>query len=476
LTTERFIHLFGERLYNTGDLVIWQSDGNLRYIGREDHQIKINGYRIELSEIEAQLNAHPFVEQGIVLIKHQDHHRYLAAYVLLNEEKSISDINIVHHLKHTLPKYMIPHFFYQVDHIPMTTNGKADKKKLEQLNLKPMNHCPFESPQTPIEQQLAFIYAQILNLEHQNISIHAEFFDIGGNSISALQLIHHLNTAFQINLTFSILYEKSSIKILSQYIEKLIKCTNPIYDCTSSLKQIKKGSDKKKPLIFIHPIGGTGFCYLDLIKHLPDDQPCYLIQDPSIEANEILFNNMHTMATHYNQLLISHFGENPFVLAGYSFGGMLSIEMSSQLGHLEHLVSGIMVFDTWIVSRFLNKKAKDTLKQSIMKQYKQIEENLLKERIEPKPWMELYYVRLQELGFSYIPPKVHTKIILFKAQEIANEFSAMHDPFNFLNYHSHQPIEIYPIDGTHNTILQQPNVQKIASIVAKNLMLDKNHE
>lgn len=476
LTAERFIHLFGERLYNTGDLVVWQSDGNLRYIGREDHQIKINGFRIELNEIEAQLNAHPFVEQGIVLIKHQEHHRYLAAYLLLKEQKPMNDLNIVHHLKHTLPQYMIPHFFYQVDHIPMTTNGKVDRKQLEHLDLDPMSDCPFESPQTPIEQQLAFIYAQVLNLEHQDISIHAEFFDIGGNSISALQLIHHLNTAFQINLTFSILYEQSSIKVLGRYIEGLIKCATPVYDNKSSLKQIKKGSSKKKPLIFVHPIGGTGFCYLDLIKHLPDDQPCYLIQDPSIEANEILFKNMHAMATHYNQLLISHFGETPFVLAGYSFGGMLSIEMASQLGHLEHLVSGIMTFDTWIVSRFLNKNAKEALKQSIMKQYQQIEENLLKERIEPKPWMELYYVRLQELGFSYIPPKIHTKIILFKAQEMADEFSAMHDPFNFLHHHSHQPIEIHPVDGTHNTILQQPNVQQIASVVAQHPMLGKNHE
>lgn len=482
LNRDKFIHLFGERLYNTGDLVAWQSDGNLKYIGREDNQIKLNGYRIELNEIETQLKTHPLIEQAIVLAIHREHHRYIAAYILLKENESIKKINLYHHIKQTLPQYMMPHFFYQIDHVPMTSNGKVDKKQLEQSNLNAVNYIEFEPAKTPLEIKLALIYANILHLEQEKISINTDFFDMGGNSISALQLIHSINIELKLNITFSILYETANIKLLSQYIETVItnsytkQNTHQTLTQKSPLKLIKKGSDKKTPLIFIHPIGGTGFCYIDLIKLLPDSQPCYLIQDPSIDSNTILFDDMSAMAAHYNQLILTYFGHSSFLLAGYSFGGMLSIEMASQLGNLEHLVAGIIAFDTWVVSNLLDHKAKNALKLSIMNQYKQVEENLLKEHINPQPWMKLYFTRLQELGFNYIPPKVKSKIILFKANHLAGEFAAMRDNSNFLQLHSTKIIEIHPIPGNHNTILQVPFVNNIASILAHHPILDAGYE
>lgn len=477
LTLKRFIHLFGERLYNTGDLVVWQPDGNLRYLGREDNQIKINGYRIELNEIEAQLITHPLIEQAIVLPKYKEHQRYIAAYILLKETGDLIEINLYHHLKQTLPQYMMPHFFYQLDYIPMTSNGKVDKKQLEQLHLEPVSYIEFELPNNYIEEQLASIYARTLRSAQDKISINSEFFDIGGTSISALQLIHTINNELKLNLTFSILYEKASIKDLSRYIETLIHTphqaqqTLPTGANIGVLKQIKKGSDTKIPLILVHPIGGTGFCYMELIKLLPDNQPCYLIQDPSIDANCVLFDDMRSMATHYNKILLNYFGNTTFLLGGYSFGGMLSIEMANQLGHLEHLIAGIVAFDTWIVSHLLNERAKEALKQSIISQYEQIEENLRKEHINPKPWMELYYIRLQDLGFSYIPPRVNTKIILFKAKQLEKEFAAMCDASNFLQLHSNQKIDVHLVEGNHNTILQLPHVHLIASILSHHPIL-----
>lgn len=475
LNQEKFIHLFGERLYNTGDLVSWQYDGNIKYFGREDNQIKLNGYRVELSEIEFQLKAHPLVEQAIVLITHKNHHRYITAYVLLKDQTELKNVNLSHHLKQIVPQYMVPHVFYQVDNIPMTLNGKVDKKQLEHMCLNPITYDEFEQPQTELEVKLALIYAQTLHIVHETLNANTDFFDMGGNSISALQLIHNINVEMDLNLTFSVLYEKASIKQLSHYIEQLKtdnidkKVSSSLAAGESSLKHIKKGSEAITPIVFIHPIGGTGFCYMDLIHLLPENQSCYLIQDPSIDAGKILFHDMSSMAAHYNKLLLSHFGEQKFILAGFSFGGMLSIEMVSQLELLkkDHLVERVIAFDTWVVSNFMNKAAKEALKKSIMNQYKQVEENLIKADIVPKAWMELYYIRLQELGFSYSPPTIDTHIILFKATHLEGEFAAMSDPANYLQLHTNKSVEIHHVEGNHNTILNIPHVHQIAAILGQ---------
>lgn len=113
----------------------------------------------------------------------------------------------------------------------------------------------------------------------------------------------------------------------------------------------------------------------------------------------------------------------------------------------------------------MNTKAKEALKKSIIQQYERVATNLTQENIDPKPWMELYYFRLQELGFTYIPPKINKKIILFKALQQAGEFSAMNDPANYLGSHTTQLIDVHMIPGNHDTILQQPNVKYIGEII-----------
>lgn len=476
LTHQRFIHLFNERLYDTGDIVAWQNDGNIRYLGREDNQIKINGYRIELSEIETVLDMHESVEQAVVLVKFINHSKRIVAFIVLKEDISLQNVNLHHHLLLNLPSYMMPHAFYQVESMPLTNNGKVDKNLLLQLNLEAISYTEFEPPSTYIETKLCNIFSEILHIPNNKISINAEFFELGGNSILALNLIHFISNEFNVNLTFTTLFESSTIKLLAIKIEEFFnkKSNNlqgkPIEEV---IKVVKKGDEEKVPIIFVHPIGGTGFCYLDLIRLLPQEQPCYLIQDPSIDADKIMFENIAEMAGYYNTLLKSHFQDTQIILAGFSFGGMLSLEMINQLMNqgLGNMIKCLIAFDTWIVSRLLNKHAKSALKASIMNQYYQVADNLKRQNIDPRPWMEIYYKRLQELGFNYLPPKVEKKILLFKALEQKEEFSAMFDETNYLNLHTTEIVEVHKVPGCHNTILQKPNVQKISEIIKNHPLL-----
>lgn len=470
LNNKKFIHHFGDKLYKTGDIVVWQSDGNIRYLGREDNQIKINGYRIELDEIESHLEIHPLVEQAIVLVKSE--HQQLMAYVQLKDNKELSEINLYHYLKLTLPKYMIPSLYYQIKDIPMTNMGKIDKDMLVHTYIHPISYTEYETPSSLLQNEIAVIFSQILKIEHNSIGVNTEFFDLGGNSISALTLIHMISEKFNVKINFSELYENSTIKLLSEKINHLINDSRFIskeqnISPKNSLKMVKIGDSQNMPIVFIHPIGGTGFCYLDLIKLLPNEQPCYIVQDPSIDTDQILFDDIPSMAQHYNALLLEHFQSEKFILAGFSFGGMLSMEMVYQLEQkkLSSIIQCIFAFDTWVVSNFMDAKAKEALKKSILQQYDRVTNNLVQENIDPKPWMELYYFRLQELGFTYMPPKINKKIILFKAIQQAGEFAAMNDPVNYLGAHTTEQVDAHMIPGNHDTILQQPNVKYISEII-----------
>lgn len=471
LNQEKYIYHCGERLYDTGDMVTWTPEGNLQYLGRKDNQVKMNGYRIELEEIEAQLKAHPLVLHATVLVQHEHGHRCLVAYVLPEQGYNLRQINLHHYLKMILPQYMLPTFYYVIDDLPLTSNGKVDKKALmKKENVSLISYTEYAPATNPLQEQLITMYAEILNMPPKDISINAEFFDLGGNSIMALHLIDKINRQFNIKISFSDIYEYANVKALSQQITAFIsKPTVSLND--NVLKVIKTGELNKTPIVFIHPIGGTGFCYLDLIKLLPDDQPCYLIQDPSINADQVLFDDMPTMAAYYNKLLIEKLKATKFILAGYSFGGMLALEMVYQLEHqkLNKQVSLVISFDTWVMSDFLHSEAKEALRRSMMKKYKQVTEGLKKEHIDPKPWMKIYYHRLQNLGFAYTPPIINKKIILFKARQQLNEFSAMNDATNYLNAHTRQGVDVYLVPGNHDSILQYPHVKNISDVLSQQL-------
>ncbi|MFT4060281.1 MAG: amino acid adenylation domain-containing protein [Legionella sp.] len=477
LNQEKYIYHLNERLYDTGDIVAWKADGNLKYLGRKDNQIKINGYLVELDEIEVQLEAHHLVIQAIVLVKNEHYHRQLVAYVLLKPGNDLHDLNLYHYLKTILPQYMLPKFYYQIDEVPLTAQGKVDKKALLKKEFSAISYTEYAPPTNIIHEKLICIYSELLNISPTDIGINTEFFDLGGNSISALHLIDKINQQFNIKINFADIYEYANVKSLSEKITALLN--NEIrlsgIDYTkfndNTLKIVKVGEPQKTPIVFIHPIGGTGFCYLDLIKLLPDDQPCYIIQDPSIDANQIVFEDISTMAAYYNQLLLKNLKATKFILAGYSFGGMLSLEMASQLEHqkLGETIRLVIAFDTWVISNFLNAKAKEALRRSIMKQYKRVENELVKAHIDPKPWMELHYRRLQNLGFAYKPPIINKKIILFKANQQLDEFSAMNDSTNYLKAHTSQDVYVYSVSGNHDSILQYPHVKDIGHLLSQYL-------
>ncbi|HLK61110.1 MAG TPA: amino acid adenylation domain-containing protein, partial [Chthonomonadaceae bacterium] len=223
LTAERFVPdpfsgRAGARLYRTGDLCRYLPDGSIEYLGRVDDQVKVRGFRIELGEIESVLSQHPGVREAAVLAREdgtQD--KRLVAYVV-SRNGAVHPNDLREHLRDKLPGYMIPSVFVALPSLPLSPNGKVDRKALPAPEAGEQRET-YVAPRTPIEEGLAEIWCEILRVER--VGIHANFFELGGHSLLATQAISRFRSTFQVELPLRTLFEAPTIALLAQKIAAL---------------------------------------------------------------------------------------------------------------------------------------------------------------------------------------------------------------------------------------------------------------
>jgi amino acid adenylation domain-containing protein len=225
LTRQRFIpNPFGEgRIYKTGDLGAWLSDGQLRFAGRIDHQVKIRGCRIELGEIESVLKLHPAVRDSVVVVrKDPSFEERLVAYVTPASSSAIPINELRSLLKQRLPAYMVPSAFILLDAFPVTPNGKLDRNALLAPNLAtPESLQSNVAPRTPTEHWLAGIWCEVLNVKQ--VGVYDDFFECGGHSLLAMQVVARTLNALAVNLSLRTFFENPTISSLADEIENLLR-------------------------------------------------------------------------------------------------------------------------------------------------------------------------------------------------------------------------------------------------------------
>jgi amino acid adenylation domain-containing protein/FkbH-like protein len=230
LTAEKFINnpFSDGRLYKTGDLGRWRVDGQLEYIGRMDHQVKLRGFRIELGEIESTLCQHLAIAQAVVLLKGESvDDKHLVAYVVSTENEAISLEQLREHLKTKLPEYMLPALFVVLEELPLTVNGKIDRKALSALEgLELSATIEYVPPQTPTQELMAQVWSEVLKREQ--VGIHDNFFELGGHSLLATQLISRVRDVFQVELPPRTLFEQPTVAGLAQELQQGEQAAPPI--------------------------------------------------------------------------------------------------------------------------------------------------------------------------------------------------------------------------------------------------------
>jgi acyl carrier protein len=224
LTAERFLPdrfsgVSGARLYKSGDLARYRSDGTLEYLGRADDQVKIRGYRIELGEIEATLAAEPNVQACAVLAREDEPgNKQLVGYVVSRNGEVPDTEELRAFLETRLPEYMVPAQFVFLESLPLTPNGKVDRKALP----APSKASAGEGgpPQTETEKAVAAIWSELLRVD--GIGVQDDFFDLGGQSMTAVGLVARLGAAFDVNVELATLFERPTIAGLSEAIDMLV--------------------------------------------------------------------------------------------------------------------------------------------------------------------------------------------------------------------------------------------------------------
>ncbi len=228
LTAERFIsNPFNSnpksRLYKTGDLARYLPDGHIEYLGRIDYQVKLRGFRIELGEIETALLQHPGVKEAVVIVREDiPNETSLVGYIVVETGQDSLEVisQLRRFLKQQLPDFMVPTIFMALEAIPLTPNGKVDRKALPKPDAsRPELEANYVAPRTPIEQQIADIWAQVLNVKQ--VGIYDNFFELGGYSLLGIQVVSRVRQALQAEILMSNLFELPTVADLAERVETL---------------------------------------------------------------------------------------------------------------------------------------------------------------------------------------------------------------------------------------------------------------
>ncbi len=331
LTAERFIaNPFSEdpnaRLYRTGDLARYLPDGNIEYIGRSDHQLKVRGFRVEPGEIEAALRTHPAISEALVVTREDGAgEKRLVAY-LIGQQETTDPQELHDLLGRTLPDYMIPSAFAFIDAFPLTPNGKIDRARLA---LTPLEGSEREHertwPRTSIEQQLAAIWRKLLDVEE--IGVNENFFELGGHSLMAVRLFTEIERKLDVRLPISALFESATIAGLAELVERERADTTTEW---SSLVQLQAGNGQT-PLFLVGWAGGEVLPYRDLVENLDSGLPVFGLRAPGVDGNTVPLARVEELAAHYVKEIRSVQPHGPYRLGGFCFSGLVAYEMARLL-------------------------------------------------------------------------------------------------------------------------------------------------
>jgi amino acid adenylation domain-containing protein len=347
LTSERFIASpYGEpgsRMYRTGDVARYRADGNVEYLGRADDQVKIRGFRIELGEIESALSSHASVSQCAVVAREDEPgDRRLVAYVVAAAGSGIEVGELRRYLGRRLPEYMVPAAFMELESLPLSPNGKLDRKQLPAPDWKSKE---YEAPVGETERVVAEVFAEVLKLERAGRE--DNFFEQGGHSLLATRLVSQIRQRLSVELPLRALFEAPTVQKLA---EKVVEQQGAAYEHPGSyfdtLLPLRK-EGHLSPLFCIAPAGGFSWPYAGLLPHIPDGHPVYGLQVPSYTAPNKRHDTIEDLASDYIAWIRTVCPEGPYLLLGWSFGGLVAFEIATQLEAAGQPVALVALLDSY---------------------------------------------------------------------------------------------------------------------------------
>ncbi|TDO99501.1 non-ribosomal peptide synthetase [Marinomonas balearica] len=339
----------GARMYRTGDVVRWLADGSVDYLGRSDDQLKIRGQRIELGEIERVLNALEGVDQCAVVAKIWgqsenivgEDARQLIGYVVCDECGNLDVAAVRARLAEMLPIHMVPSVIMQLDALPLSANGKLDRKALP----VPSESSSTEGrePRPGLETKLATTFAQILETDH--IYADDDFFALGGHSLLAVKLVSELRRHWQLNVSIGQVMVSPSVEKLAHVLSDETLANNRELAGFGQILPIRQG--KGTPIFCIHPASGFAWQYTGISRYLTNNCPIVGLQSPRPDGPIAAQADLEGMIDQHFELLLTQQATGPYRLMGYSLGGVIAHGLAVRLQRIGEEVSFLGLLDTY---------------------------------------------------------------------------------------------------------------------------------
>ena len=328
--------------------------------------MKLRGYRIELAEIEAVLRQHQEVRDSVVVLQEDSLSAgpYLVGYVVPRKLPMPPDMNIQDFLRERLPAYMVPSRFVYLKFLPLTANGKVNRHQLATAHLKEGKTTPslveldgpsrtIVQPRDAIEWQLLQIWEDILQIQAQiqPLSVIDDFFKLGGHSLLAVRLMSRIAKHFGQSLDLATLFRSPTIAQLAVILRQQIPSKED-----SPLVPIQP-QGTRPPFFCVPPGGGTAFCYANLARRLGTDQPFYGLHTPDLSNTEEGLETVEEIAAYYLVALQTMQPQGPYLLGGWSAGGIIAFEMAQQLQKQGHDVRVLAIIDSHLPDAHTRAKA-----------------------------------------------------------------------------------------------------------------------
>ncbi len=345
LTAERFVPdpfctKGGSRLYRTGDAGRYREDGSIEYLGRLDDQVKIRGFRIELGEIESRLREIAGVKEAAVAVKGEGPAKRLIGYVTRRGDDDLDIAQLRQQLRQHLPEYMVPATIVQLDQLPLSPNGKLDRKalpepKAESSSSRQHAHV---GPRNPLERQLVDMWEEMLGVHP--IGVTDNFFDLGGHSLVAVRMISMLVKQVERDIPVAALFESPTIETLARILAE----PDAAGPATPLVPMQPRGD--LPPFFCVHALFGSVLCFIELARCLGTDQPFFGLQSVGMQGDAEPLTDLSTMAAAYIEAMRTRQPKGPYRIGGYSMGGVIAYEMARQLRQTGEHVDRLVLFDS----------------------------------------------------------------------------------------------------------------------------------
>ncbi|MFD1830372.1 amino acid adenylation domain-containing protein [Streptomyces desertarenae] len=508
LTDERFVPrpgAPGERLYRTGDLGFTLPDGSVVCVGRSDAQVKVRGFRVEPAEVELAITRfgteHPgLAEAAVVARRREGGDSFLAAF-LVGDPERVDQEQLVRYLRSVLPDYMVPSHVEWLPALPLTPSGKRDDKALRERPLTVPDSAGATAPRDEYEKALAELLGEVLHLPA--VGVHDNIFDLGGTSLTAMRLVVLIEQRYGVGIPLSEFVAAPTVAELAARLRG-----DGAVAAFDSLVPIRPHGDRR-PVFFVHPMGGNVLCYVRFARHLPDGLPFYAFQAAGVDPGTEPLRSVEEIAAGYVARMRSVQPVGPYVVGGWSFGGFVAFEMARQLRAAGEEVERLILLDTtalnpgrrlrtdddallgWFFWELLwLRRGGDSPLELIPDELTTLEERFdfiarlaVDEGVLPAGSTGAVVRRLFHVyeanwraAFAYRPEVVDQDMVLVHASEPLPEvlesmhtaIESMHrDPANGWRERTSGELTVIDVPGDHLTIMEEPHIAHVVRVVTE---------